>query len=110
MYKFIYGEDEDDADNYIQAPQGAEDKPRHFHSKAEAKTFVEDVTEAFLQYQGIKPQNDYDSAGKPLYTDDQKSRFKLWEFAHSKEGNKWHFKAPRTQPSFDSREVMKSFS
>ena len=110
MYKFIYGEGENNADNYIQAPQGAEDKPRHFHSKAEAKTFVDDVTRAFLQYQGIKPDNDYDQNGVPQYTGDQMSRFKLWEFAHSKSNGRWHFKAPRTQPSFDSREVLKTFS
>ena len=58
----------------------------------------------------MKPQHDYNSVGKPFYTDNQKSRSKLWEFAHSKEENKWHFKAPRIQPSFYSHEVMKSFS
>jgi arylsulfatase A-like enzyme len=110
MYKFIYGENEQDADNFIEGPQGAEEKPRHFHSKAEAKTFVDDVTDAFLEYQGIDPINGYQNR-KPQYSDDQKSRFKLWEFAHSKNNDgSWSFKAPRTQPSFDSREVMKTFS
>merc|ERR1712106_411928 len=82
MYKFIYGEGENNADNYIQAPQGAEDKPRHFHSKEEAKTFVDDVTRAFLQYQGFSPLNGVDNEGVPQYAPSQMARFKLWEFAH----------------------------
>ena len=49
MYKFVYSQDKKDI---IQAPFGAEEKPRHFHSKEEAKKFVDDVTEAFLEYQG----------------------------------------------------------
>ena len=111
MYKFIYGEGEDNADNFIQGPQGAEDKPRHFHSKEEAKTFVDDVTRAFLQYQGLEPEDGYDDAGVAQYTGDQMKRFKLWEFAHSKNNDgTWSFKAPRTQPSFDSREVLKTFN
>lgn len=82
MYKFVYSDNEDDI---IEAPFGAEDRPRHFHSKEEAKSFVDEVAQAFLEYQGIPPEGPRDqNTGKRLYTDDQKSRFKLWEFAHSK--------------------------
>ena len=80
MYKFIYNEN----DKVIEAPYGAEDKPRHFHSKEEAKKFVDEVAEAFLEYQGIQPAGNRDKTGRKRFTDDQKSRFKLWEFAHSK--------------------------
>lgn len=51
MYKFIYSANSADI---IEAPYGAEGKPRHFHSKAEAKAFVDRVADAFLQYQGIE--------------------------------------------------------
>ena len=49
MYKFIYDENEQNADNYLHS---GEDKPRHFYSLSEAKKFVDDVSDAFLQYQG----------------------------------------------------------
>ena len=109
MYKFIYSDNEEDV---ISAPYGADDKPRHFHSKVEAKKFVDEVAEAFLGYQGIPADGPRDLAtGKKTYTDTQKVRFKLWEFAHTlnKDGT-FSFKAPRTQPSYDSREVMKTFN
>ena len=82
MYKFVYSENEEDI---IQAPFGAEDRPRHFHSREEAKQFVDEVAEAFLEYQGVIPEGDRDqNTGKRQFTDEQKSRFKLWEFANSK--------------------------
>ena len=56
MYKFIYSADSADL---IEAPYGAEGKPRHFHSKAEAKDFVDRVADAFLQYQGITPEGKF---------------------------------------------------
>ena len=109
MYKFVYSDNEEDI---IQAPFGAEDRPRHFHSKEEAKTFVDEVASAFLEYQGVRPEGDRnDDSGKRAFTNEQKSRFKLWEFAHTKEEDgSYSFKSPRTQPSYDSREVMKNFN
>ena len=42
MYKFIYSENEQNADNYLHS---GEDKPRHFYSRTEAKKFVDDVSD-----------------------------------------------------------------
>ena len=106
MYKFIYSEDEQNADNYLHS---GEDKPRHFYTLTEAKKFVDDVSDAFLKYQGVAPAGIMIN-GIQQYTDEQRNLFKLWQFTHSKKKGEWVFKAPRAQPSFDSREVLKSFN
>ena len=48
--------------------------------------------------------------GRAQYTDDQRNTFKLWQFTHKKKQGKWVFNAPKSQPSFDSREVLKNFN